>query len=146
VIEVWTSADGLTWTGPTRPGFLPGGGGAYGTFRTEGDLIIGEVHDPFGGAGQVWISEDGINWSDTGISGHSFTFIRLDSGAIYFGDYPDIEMFFSTDLRNWERVDVSAMSVMDSLNMTVSAGDTAFFMVADDATGRNAMWIMELQE
>ena len=150
MIEMWTSPDGLTWTGPTRPGFLPDEGGAYGMFRTEGDLVIGEVFGPFG-PGQVWISEDGTSWSDARIPGqNSFSFVRLDSGAIYFGDYPHLEMFFSADLRNWERVDVSAMSAFggsgNGRSMFFSAGDTAFAMVVDDGTGRHAMWILELQE
>ena len=146
--DMWTSPDGVTWTGPTRPGFLVPEAASYGSFRTEGDVILAEL---YGDPSQVWISEDGINWSNSGIPGQGyFEFIRLDSGAIYLGSYPHLEMFFSADLRNWERVDMSAVSAFggsgNGASMTAAAGDTVFFMVLDEGSGRHAMWILELQE
>ena len=155
-VELWTSSDGLTWSGPQRPGFMPEDGALdyLSAIRAEGDVVLAELG--VGGQTEVWVSDDGINWADTGLSHDSnvrpWSLKPFGSGGIYIGNTTtDYEMFISSDLRNWEQVDTAQLGMRSfpensggRLLGASTAGDAIFISLSEDATGTRDMWVLEL--
>lgn len=155
-VELWASPDGLTWSGPRRPGFMPEDGAIdyLSAIRAEGDVVLAEFG--VGGHTEVWVSDDGISWADTGLS-HDINVLPwslkpFGSGGIYTGSTAtDYEMFVSTDLRTWESVDTSQLGIRQFAENTgvrqlgaYAVGNVIFFSLSEDATGTRDMWVLEL--
>ena len=155
-VELWTSPDGLTWSGPQRPGFMPEEGNIdyLSAIRAEGDVVLAELG--VGGHTEVWVSDDGVSWADTGLSHDSnvspWSLKPFGSGGIYIGNTTaGYEMFVSTDLRTWEQVDTGQLGMRPfpensggRLLGAYTAGDVIFITLEEDATGTRDMWVLEL--
>lgn len=151
-VEQWTSTDGQSWTGPERPGFLASGFGEIGSVRVEGDVVLAELG--VGDHDEVWVSDDGISWTDTGLrlegSGQGWSYLPFDSGGFYVANTEaGYQMFVSADLRTWEKVDTSQLGIPSYQGAPTiaahAAGDTLFITNDGDATGTRDMWVLEPQ-
>lgn len=147
--ELWTSADGIVWSGPDRPDFLGRGEEIdWVSVRKEGDLFLATVGDA--GVFHTWMSEDGIAWDFLEPRAQFGQIARLGSAWIFFGENVERELHVSADLRTWERVDTSHIGISQSTTGPGSfggsvVGDELFFIRTDEGNGTRDLWILTLE-
>ena len=151
-LEAWTSPDGVNWSGPTQPNIdLGDEANQFLHVRVEGEVMLAEAGGPDGLA-SIWVSTDGVSWSDTGVSGvvPDMNFYRLGSGGIYFDIYSS-RLYASADLLSWEPVETGDLRVnfdqlvdMGGAHGGWEAGDS-LFIIGSSNGGQREMWVLRLQ-
>jgi DNA-binding SARP family transcriptional activator len=147
--ELWTSSDAITWSGPTKPDFLPDDGEAdYFWIEKGGGLI--RAHVSTANEQQMWISDDGLTWEPFVADSQTGVLLELESGYAFHSDTVNKEMFVSTDLRTWERVDTSTLGIRPYPNGAgwfggYSTGETIFFVINEEELGYREMWVLKLE-
>jgi hypothetical protein len=135
VVDLWTSTDGMTWSGRdvTLEGFLPAdaqliGLESFGMFR-GGDLFVATVGRDDGRHRTYWVSDDGFRWDRVLDTSPGALLVRLDSFWVAYSDNLN-ELYVSTDLRTWQLVDLGDPGLRSPMGTPYASsfGDTVFFL------------------
>jgi hypothetical protein len=59
-------------------------------------------------------SDDGVSWDHVDLAFQSGSVLDLESGHVFYSDGVGREMFVSTDLKTWDRVDTSPLAIRSS--------------------------------
>lgn len=113
--QIWRTYDGLNWEAVVADGFGNPGIESIGGFAEyKGYLYIGDgVYGIEGYAGQVWRSQDGLNWESVVMDGFgSPGDVKVDGLVVYLGDLYAYtvnwdeggSVFRTSDAVTWERV------------------------------------------
>jgi hypothetical protein len=151
-VHLWTSSDGIEWTESIDPELLPedqGDLGHSGQFQSVGGLILANVYDNTTNFGQVWVSDDGVEWELTALpSQGSFDFDEVGPGWISFGDFPAQQIYVSSDLRVWERVDTADLAMLTDEGgagnvMWASTGNSFYVFQGLEGAAPGQMWVLD---
>lgn len=136
-VELWTSTDGLNWEGPSS--FLPEGAHYMLHASVENDLLLADI-GVGGGGTEFWISENGLDWTPTGLVDEWP--VTVGGGGLA-GGYGGIHA--SSDLRSWEAVDTGELGFdaanANSVDMTEAGG--LIFLTVEQGDVATDIWVLQ---
>jgi hypothetical protein len=152
-VELWTSSDGFTWSGPDPmvAGFLLDDAHlirfeSFGVFR-EGDMSVATLGWGDGRHQTYWVSDDGIHWDQVLITSPGARLKKLDS--LWVGYSGPQQLYVSSDLHTWQIVDLSEANIPwfnGGTPYASAAGNTLFLLFRGGGEkGRQDLLIVELE-
>ena len=140
VAGIWTSADGVTWDGPSAPEFAP-----------QPTHVLVEPHDDgivVVTGDSIWTSTDGVSWvAAAGRPPGEIGVARMGDGAVLVEGGTG-RVMISDDMYEWREVDASDVGIwttkfwISGRSVAISSGETAFFVDRGAERGPVDMWAL----
>jgi hypothetical protein len=158
-LVTFRSSDGFSWSGPSVPD-IGQGEADFLSVAIAGGVAVAEI---YGAETNVWVSDDGNTWTDTGLTWGATdplfgdgelappTVVRAEVGAggIYYDDRGGV--WASPDFTSFEKVELGTQRIWREMAgggrpmHLFAAGDAIFFVQSEDELSTREMWVWTKQ-